>query len=541
MNSLISKLNNLLITNDEKILLKDLADEAYFNGDGKGNYLLDSIYDKLVEELKSKNLIQETVGKLPLNNKKILPLWMGSLDKIHSDKEIKQWLDKKSALQIQCKLDGVSCLIVKKEKTFKAFTRGNGREGSDISHLLPFLFPRGLQSDDIVFRGEIMIPKEVFEKKYKLEFANSRSFVSGIVNRKKENLIESEVSDLRLVAYELIHSRGGTEDEWGFGEMRITEQISNLQACRIETVDFVQTTSNVVNEQYLTTLLKTFREKSIFDMDGLVVVSDERYKREDGKNPKHAVAFKIKTVSEKSFKEAEVVSINWRIGKTGIYTPRIQIVPTEIDGVTISYLTGFNARYLLEKEIGEGAIIFITRAGDTIPQVTGVKKSGVLKFPEKYEWKGCQIVNSGDSKEYSVKKILHFIKNVKIPNVKEGTISKLYDHGFTTVDLILELTQSDLLLVDGIGSRSSEKIFSSIQKGFDAPIENFLAGYNAFGDNIGLKKIQLILEQYPTLFDKENLDTDFSIKGIGPKTEIQIKQNFYKAKQIFQKIQKLKK
>ncbi len=101
----------------------------------------------------------------------------------------------------------------------------------------------------------------------------------------------------------------------------------------------------------------------------------------------------------------------------------------------------------MEKGIGEGAIILVTRAGDAIPQIIGVKQTGVLTFPKDYEWKGdCRIVEKIESKERIIKQILHFVESVDIPYIKEATINKLYNNGCTSIELFLKLTQKDLLL-----------------------------------------------------------------------------------------------
>jgi NAD-dependent DNA ligase len=192
----------------------------------------------------------------------------------------------------------------------------------------------------------------------------------------------------------------------------------------------------------------------------------------------------------------------------------------------------------MEKGIGEGAVILVTRAGDAIPQIIGVKKTGTLLFPkEEYEWKGdCKIVQRTDflSKERIIKQILHFVESVDIPSIKEATIIRLYDNGCTSVELFLNLSQKDLL---SFGPNLSGTIYNSIQKAFEAPIEKFLSGYNAFGDYIGEKKINLLLKAFPSLFDNDTIDhlDLLKIEGIGPKTAAQFRENFYLAKIIFNK------
>ena len=140
---LLNKFENLTITNDEKVLLKTKADQAYFNGEKE--IMNDSCYDTLIEDLKANGYYDNAIGCTPpITGKVSLPLWMGSMDKIKDDKKcdghIKQWLKKITPhcrFVLQYKLDGVSCLLVKKKHSkIEAYTRGNGDEGTNITHLL---------------------------------------------------------------------------------------------------------------------------------------------------------------------------------------------------------------------------------------------------------------------------------------------------------------------------------------------------------------------------------------------------------------------
>ncbi len=116
---LLYKFRNLTISENEKLKLKQKADHFYFNTEKE--ILTDNEYDILAEQLQSTN-----VGCSPLISKTDLPLWMGSLDKVYNDKELNLWIKKVTSDKyiIQCKLDGVSCLIINKDNKLKAYTRG---------------------------------------------------------------------------------------------------------------------------------------------------------------------------------------------------------------------------------------------------------------------------------------------------------------------------------------------------------------------------------------------------------------------------------
>ncbi len=409
---------------------------------------------------------------------------MGSLDKVYNDKELNLWIKKVTSDKyiIQCKLDGVSCLIINKDNKLKAYTRGNGKVGTDISHLIRYFIKDERLPDNIALRCEIIIKKETFNQKYKHAFSNPRSFVSGVVNRKQENIVISELNDLCLIAYELINFPVHEYQKNILTQIEIIEQLNCIQFVNFKTISR-EAASEFLTQKSLSNLFKEMKNNSLFEMDGLVILANTPYIRVTEGNPKHSIAFKVRG---DNVKEAKVTFIEWNVGKTGVFTPKVHIVPTEINGTTVSCFTGFNANYLMEKGIGEGAIILVTRAGDAIPQIIGVKQTGVLTFPKDYEWKGdCRIVEKIESKERIIKQILHFVESVDIPYIKEATINKLYNNGCTSIELFLKLTQKDLLL---FGPKLSSTIYNSIQKSFEAPIEKFLSGYNAFGDYIGEKK-----------------------------------------------------
>ena len=101
-----------------------------------------------------------------------LPFEMWSMDKIKPDtKALEKWMQKyKGPYVLSCKLDGVSGLYSTVGGVPKLYTRGNGKIGQDVSHLISFL---GLPSTpDIVIRGEFIIEKSVFQKKYAATFSN---------------------------------------------------------------------------------------------------------------------------------------------------------------------------------------------------------------------------------------------------------------------------------------------------------------------------------------------------------------------------------
>jgi NAD-dependent DNA ligase len=239
---------------------------------------------------------------------------MGSMDKIKPDTAaLANWCAKyKGPYVLSCKLDGVSGLYTTEGATPKLYTRGDGKVGQDISHLIPHL--RLPKTKDIVIRGEFIIPKQIFETKYKAKFANPRNMVSGIVNHKT---ISAAVNDLHFVAYEVIKP-----------DRKPSEQFAFLSTLDVEVV--LHKFESTLTNDLLSQTLIDWRQNYSYEIDGVIVVDDAKYDRKIG-NPDYAFAFKM--VLSDQIAEAKVVDVIWTPSKDGYLKPRVQIEPINLGGV----------------------------------------------------------------------------------------------------------------------------------------------------------------------------------------------------------------
>ena len=172
---------------DDKDLAKIVqkAQKAYHEG-GK-TLFPDDTYDLLVEELRKRNPdhpVLHNVGSRSAKKDKVrLPVYMGSLDKFKgSDADLRAWLEALGTdrLVVSDKMDGVAALYVTDGSTRKLYTRGNGRLGRDVSHLLAYVKGIPLAKDHRLWvRGELVMPRATFSSAYASRFANARNTVSG--------------------------------------------------------------------------------------------------------------------------------------------------------------------------------------------------------------------------------------------------------------------------------------------------------------------------------------------------------------------------
>ena len=258
---------------------------------------------------------------------------MWSMDKIKPDtKALTKWQAKyKGPFVLSSKLDCVSVLYTTENKEPKLYTRGNGKVGQDISHLIPYL--KLPTNENIVIRGEFIITKSNFKEKYEKIYSNTRNFVAGIINQKK--IDKDKLKDIDFVAYEVIKP-----------VLKPSQQFDMLLTLDIITAThFVETSiTNELLSKYLTDIRSSYK----YEIDGIICSNDIIYKRES-KNPEHAFAFKM--VLSDQIAEAKVVDVIWTPSKDGYLKPRVQIEPVVLGGAKIEYATGFNAKFINDNKI----------------------------------------------------------------------------------------------------------------------------------------------------------------------------------------------
>jgi DNA ligase (NAD+) len=297
------------------------------------------------------------------------------MDKIKTEKEILNWVSSKCENFIVTeKLDGCSCLVcIDVHKNVKMFTRGDGIFGTDIS----FLFKEGYVNfpteNSLIVRGELIIDIKTFNDRYSKQFSNARNLVSGIVNSKKINKLIQK-NDVKFVAYEIITPNGKSE--------KIQDQLKALDLANFLVVDYFSTQN--LSYDCLKTKLIDRKEKSLYEIDGLIITENVSYQRCIIGNPTNAIAFKMDT--EKA--ETTVLNVTWSESKWLKLKPVVSFVPVNLSGVTICSASGYNARFIESNGIGPGAKIEVILSGEVITKIINViTKSVIDGFPNfPFEW-----------------------------------------------------------------------------------------------------------------------------------------------------------
>lgn len=488
----------------------ELANELYRNDEPM---LSDNEYDIIEDYMREKyprNAIFKKIGA-PISgkNKSLLPYEMASMDKIKPDTTaMNNWIKKYSGpYVISCKLDGVSGLYTTEGPKPKLYTRGDGKVGQDVSHLIKVLnLPK---QAGIVVRGEFIMRKSVFQEKYAVKFANPRNLVSGIVNSKS---VDEKAKDVEFVTYEIIKP-----------VLKPSDQMKKISESGFKTVQNKTETS--VSNESLSQILLDWRKSYEYEIDGIIVTDDKIYKRESG-NPDHSVAFKM--VMSEQLAEAKVLDIEWTASKSGYLKPVVIIEAVKLGGVTIKRITGFNGKFIEENKLGIGAVIQIVRSGDVIPYIKSVTTPARnAKMPDvPYTWTDTHvdiiIENVDDDITVRMKKIVAFFKELEVDGLQEGNAKKIMNAGFNSIAKILKMSIKDFEKVDGFKTKMATKIQESIKDRLEkATLLDIMVASNTFGRGLGGRKMKPIIETFPTILQDTNMSNDEkktmlkTIPGIG--------------------------
>jgi DNA ligase (NAD+) len=463
------------------------CDQAYESG---CSIIPDDIYDILFPDDTSSIFSKEN------------PFWLGSLNKIRTEKKLNHWLNTRTvdSFTLSCKLDGISALYFKN----KLYSRTN----TDLTKFLPFL---NLPSCEFAVRGELIMTKQTFSKHFS-QYKNARNLVAGQASR---ITVESDIAQhVCFVAYEIIND-----------SLLHAEQFEKLKHMGFKTPIWTQINKEEICYQTMLDCLDQFREQSVYNIDGLVL-TENKYKRNTEGNPSYAVAFKrnLELINIK----ATVTCVKWNLSAQGKYIPTIHVNPVQLDGITITKMTGYNAAYIKDNNIGKDSVIICERAGGVIPKIIEIVSCGLPpEFPND-NWDGVHLCSF--ESENDTKKLLVVLKALGIKHINEKTLEKCMTVcNLDSLDKLLNCTENDLALC--FKTKTIKNILDEIQEAKTKPIKitTLVGAAGVLGRGINEKKINQIYTHFPNFFtEKPALEALVFIKGFSVKTADKIIINYDK-------------
>ncbi len=451
-------------------------------------------------------------------NKVKLPYKMGSLNQIYEHEFDKWFMKYKSeqindAITISDKLDGISAMLMfDNGKLHIGYTRGNGVEGQNITRHLCHVLSIPMRCDtahNFVCRGELIMRDEIFKEKYASDYSTSRSLVAGLFNKKIPN--KEMLKDVDFIAYQMVTCDDDRMDAW-------EDNILFLNSLEFNTVHYVIIDGDLINDELLTLYLTKRKEISQYELDG-IVLSFNKFKEVESKsnsssiNPEYAVKYKV--VNKDEIAIATVKRVNWKVSKNGYLKPRVEISPVKLYGTKVTFTTGFNAKFILDNNIGPGSNIKITKSGSVIPHILEVITPTTADVPDTSIIGNYSLNNSGiefvldDLADTTIKfeQLLSFFTSLKIDKFKRASLGKILlnmnicDASYELIiNIFFKMTKNNW--IDELGINGG-KIYESLHNRLNnMTLSDLLGSLKYMGVGFGKRKAKLLIDQL-------NNDIDF--------------------------------
>lgn len=433
----------------------------------------------------------------------------------------------------ELKIDGLSIsLTYEKGILVVGATRGDGSIGENITENLkrvkdiPLTLPEEL---DITVRGECYMPRASFDQVNQArqengepEFANPRNAAAGTLRQ-----LDTAVVAKRNLATFLYQEASPSTRDSQEKVLKHLEQLGfvvNPKRKLAKSIDEIWDFIQEVGQK---------REKLPYDIDGVVIkVNDLAGQEELGftvKAPKWAVAYKFPAEE----KEAQLLSVDWTVGRTGVVTPTANLTPVQLAGTTVSRATLHNVDYIAEKDIRKGDTVIVYKAGDIIPAVLRVVESKrvseeKLDIPSNCPSCDSHLLHFEDEVALRcinprcpaqiMEGLIHFASRdaMNITGLGPSIVEKLFAANLVKdVADIYHLKEDDFLLLEGVKEKSASKLYQAIQASKENSAEKLLFGLGI--RHVGSKASQLLLQHFHSIENLAQADPEevASIESLG--------------------------
>ena len=433
----------------------------------------------------------------------------------------------------ELKIDGLSIsLTYEKGILVAGATRGDGSVGENITENLkrvkdiPLTLPEEL---DITVRGECYMPRASFDQVNQArqengepEFANPRNAAAGTLRQ-----LDTAVVAKRNLATFLYQEASPSTRDSQEKVLKHLEQLGfvvNPKRILAESMDEIWNFIQEIGQE---------RENLPYDIDGVVIkVNDLAGQEELGftvKAPKWAVAYKFPAEE----KEAQLLSVDWTVGRTGVVTPTANLTPVQLAGTTVSRATLHNVDYIAEKDIRKDDTVIVYKAGDIIPAVLRVVESKrvseeKLDIPTNCPSCDSDLLHFEDEVALRcinprcpaqiMEGLIHFASRdaMNITGLGPSIVEKLFAADLVKdVADIYRLKEEDFLLLEGVKEKSASKLYQAIQASKENSAEKLLFGLGI--RHVGSKASQLLLQHFHSIENLAQADPEevASIESLG--------------------------
>jgi DNA ligase (NAD+) len=475
---------------------------------------------------------------------------MGSLDKVTTDEALHKWAedvrkrldrDEPVTYVIEPKIDGLAVNLTYESGIYvRGATRGDGSRGEDVTPNLrtieaiplSLMLAGGERAPAVLeVRGEVYMPLSGFRRlnerlvaEGKKPTPNPRNAAAGSVRQKNPEVTRG--MPLSIWIYGSGYREGvDFESHWqtlrwlrdrGFRTNPYAERLGSIEEVAAACRDWERR-----------------RRELDYEIDGIVIKVDSVAQQLElgalHERPRWSRAFKWAPMTART----KLVKIHIRVGRTGALNPWAQLEPVEVGGVTVSQATLHNEEDINRKDIREGDVVIVQRAGDVIPQVVGpagphAKGTKPFRMPATCPLCGAKIVRpEGEAMHRcpnracpsrGLETLINWVQAAAdIEGVGEQFVRRLWDEGLLrSLPDLYRLTPDQLMEIDGYGEISANNAIQAIAASRRVPFSRVLFGLNI--PQLGWVTAQSVARHFGSvdrLLEATQEDVE-EVEGIGP-------------------------
>jgi DNA ligase (NAD+) len=519
----------------------------------------DAEYDRLFDELKALEEEQpdlitpdsptQRVGAPPSDRfRKVQHLTpMGSLEKVTDDAGLLKWADdvrkrldsdEPVAYVIEPKIDGLAINLTYEDGLLtRGATRGDGVQGEDVTVNLRTIpsVPLKMRGDGLPpvaeVRGEVYMPLSGFRDlnarvaKLGQKLApNPRNAAAGSLRQKNSSITASR--PLAVWVYGLGAAEGiSLASHW--------ETLEWLREHGFRTNPFAERLDSIEEVAKRCTEWERKRAELDYEIDGIVIKVDSLEQQAIlgalHSRPRWSRAFKWAPMTA----QTKLNKILIRVGRTGALNPWAMLEPVQVGGVTVSRATLHNEEDINRKDIREGDVVIVQRAGDVIPQIVGpagahAKGTKPFKMPKKCPLCGANIVKPDGVAMHrcpnracpsrGVETLNNWVMAAAdIDGVGEQLVRRLWELGIVrSLPDLYRLTKEQLLELDGFQEKSASNVVDGIAGSKQIPFSRVLFGLNI--PDVGWVTAQRLARHFGSVerLEGATLEEIEGVEGIGP-------------------------
>jgi DNA ligase (NAD+) len=424
---------------------------------------------------------------------------------------------------LEAKIDGLAIsLRYEAGRLAVGATRGNGEIGEDVTanlrtiQTVPLtMLPGAAPYPEVAeVRGEIYLPLQAFAQLNEQRVAAGESTFANPRN--------AAAGSLRQLDPRVTVSRPLAAWFYGVGHLEGTQFATHHEA-----LEWLKKAGFRVNPD--TRMAATFdeivdgcrvwqdrREELDYDIDGVVVKLDDRGLQARlgtaGRDPRWAVAYKFAPTTA----QTRLRRIHINVGRTGVLNPWAELDPVEVGGVTVEKATLHNEEDIRRKDLREGDVVIVQRAGDVIPQVvapiTDLRTGMEQPFHMPAHCPSCGTPVARTPGEVAVRcpnpdcpakraeAIKHFVSKgaMDIDGVGDRLVERLLELGMIqdAADLY-HLEASQLAVLDRLGEKSADNTVKAIEASKKRPLARVLWALGIL--HVGGENAELLVRRFRSM------------------------------------------